>query len=64
MKKDYINEVEAERLAHEITKEEFNAILEWIKETSTCKTCKGDRNNVLPNQMCEVCTLPGEFDYD
>ena len=38
---------------------DYKELQEWVKKTSTCKTCKGDQYNTLGGNRCKECGLPG-----
>lgn len=44
-------------------KKEHKELKEWIKETSTCKTCGGDQYKTWGGCKCEECGLIGKVPW-
>lgn len=43
----------------EKTKKDYIELQEWVKKTSTCKTCGGDQKKTWGLFNCEECGIPG-----
>lgn len=52
-----------ERQCANALRDELARVRNWIKETSTCKTCKGDPMKTWGGTKCEECTLEGTMPW-
>lgn len=43
----------------EKSKKDYKELQEWIKKTSTCKTCGGDQRKTWGSFNCDECGIPG-----
>lgn len=45
---------------HNSTRQELQELKDWIRQTSTCKTCGGNQGKTLGGMSCKECGLEGK----
>lgn len=54
-----ISDTEVWKGRYEQLHKDYTSVQEWMKKTSTCKTCNGDQHKTTGGIPCSECGLPG-----